>query len=133
MLMSYVRAFETLDASVVVPFYQLPCTFVRPDGVWVVSDHETAVTLAAHLIDHARSQGFARTRVPELKVRRLAAELAMLTGVFVRYDGDDAEIGRFGFTYVARLEGVAWKIVVAIGHDATAASSVEEVSSGDDT
>ena len=62
MLHAYVRAFETLEAAAVAPFYQLPCTFIRPDGVWVVSDEATAVTLAAHLIDHARSQGYEQRR-----------------------------------------------------------------------
>lgn len=117
-LTSYVRAFESQEAQAVVPFYRLPCTFVRPDGVWIVSDQATALTLAAHMIDHARNQGYKRTEIAELNVRRLASELALLSGVFTRYDAGDAEIGRFGFTYVVRVEDGAWKIVVAMAHDA---------------
>jgi hypothetical protein len=86
MLTAYVRAFETMIAEAVVPFYDLPCTFIRPDGVWVVQDAAAAVTLANHLIDHARSQGYQRTDVSRLAVRTLAANLAELKGVFVRYD-----------------------------------------------
>ncbi len=123
MLTSYVRAFETMDAHAVVPFYNLPCTFIRPDGVWVVSDHETAVALAAHMIDHARSQGYARTAIENVTARTLAANLAMLSGVFVRHDRGDAVIGRFGFTYVVRQEGGAWTIVVAMAHDAPASET----------
>jgi ketosteroid isomerase-like protein len=118
MLGSYVSAFESLDVAAVVPFYQLPCTFIRPDGVWVVSDDATLVTLAAHLIDHARSQGYRRTKTLDLVVRRLAAGLATMTGVFIRYNATDEEIGRFGFTYVVRREGGKWKIIVAVAHDA---------------
>jgi len=118
MLNEYVKAFETLEASAVIPFYQLPCTFIRPDGVWVVSDDATAVTLAAHLIDHARSQGYRRTETWDLEVRRLASELAIMTGVFVRYNAAAEEIGRFGFTYIVRGDNGSWKIVVAIAHDA---------------
>ncbi len=118
MLYEYVKAFETLEASAVTPFYQLPCTFIRPDGVWVVSDDATAATLAAHLIDHARSQGYRRTKTLDLEVRRLAAGLALMTGVFARTNAADEEIGRSGFTYVVRRDDGAWKIVVAIAHDA---------------
>jgi len=118
MLNEYVKAFETLEASAVAPFYQLPCTFIRPDGVWAVSDDATAVTLAAHLIDHARSQGYRRTETRDLEVRRLAAELAMMTGIFVRYNAAAEEIVRSGFTYVVRKDNSSWKIVVAIAHDA---------------
>ena len=105
MLHAYVRAFKTLEAAAVAPFYQLPCTFIRPDGVWVVSDEATAVTLAAHLIDHARSQGYERTETLNLTVRRLAVELATMTGVFARYDAANEEIGGSG--YVVRSDGGA--------------------------
>jgi hypothetical protein len=119
MLNEYVKAFETLEASAVAPFYQLPCTFIRPDGVWMVSDNATAVTLAAHLINHARSQGYRRTETRDLEVRRLASELALMTGVFVRHNAAAEEIGRSGFTYVVRRDDSSWKIVVAIAHDAS--------------
>jgi hypothetical protein len=117
MLNDYVKAFETLDASAVTPFYRLPCTFIRPDGVWVVSDDATAATLAAHLIDHARSQGYWRTETRNLEVRRLAAELDIMTGVFVRTNAANEEIGRSGFTYLVRRDDGAWRIVVAVAHD----------------
>jgi hypothetical protein len=117
MLSEYVRAFETQEASAVAPFYQLPCTFIRPDGVWVVSDNATAMTLAAHLIDHARSQGYRRTETRDLEVRRLTSELAMMTGIFVRYNAAAEEIGRSGFTYLVRRDDGVWRIVVAVAHD----------------
>ena len=118
MLNAYVRAFETLRGEAVVPFYALPCTFIRPDGVWVVQDEVTALGLANHLIEHAKAQGYTRSEVPDLTIRTLAPGLAELTGVFVRYDGSDAEIGRFGFTYLVHCGADGWKIVVAAAHDA---------------
>ena len=118
MLTAYVRAFETLSAEAVVPFYDLPCTFVRPDGAWVVQDEAAAVALVNHLIDHARSQGYLHTDVSRLAVRTLAANLAELEGVFVRYDAAQEEITRFGFTYIVRHGDRGWRIVVAVAHDA---------------
>lgn len=118
MLAAYVRAFETLNAEAVVPFYDLPCTFVRPDGAWVVQDEAAALVLVNHLVEHARSQGYHRTDISRLAVRTLAANLAELEGVFVRYDAAQEEIARFGFTYIARRGDRGWRIVVAVAHDA---------------
>jgi hypothetical protein len=117
MLTAYVRAFETLSTAAVVPFYDLPCTFIRPDGVWVVQDEAAAAVLATHLIEHARSQGYHRTDISRLAVRTLAANLAELEGVFVRYDAAQEEIARFGFTYIVRHGDRGWRIVVAVAHD----------------
>jgi len=119
MLEAYVRAFESLRADVVVPFYLLPCTFIRPDGLWVVSDHETTIVLVNHLIEHAQSQGYRRTVISEVATRSLAPSLAELSGVFERFDEHDAFIGRFGFTYILRAVADGWKIVVAIAHEAS--------------
>ena len=124
MLIAYIRAFETLRAEEIVPFYELPCTFIRPDGVWVVQDEATALALVAHLIEHAKSQGYRRTDVSGLTMRTLAPGLAELGGVFVRYDASDAEIARFGFTYIVRGGSDGWRIVVAMAHDARTETTV---------
>jgi len=117
LLASHLRAYEERDAAAVVRLYSRPCTFIRPDGVWIVDDDATASVLVAHLIDHARSQGWERTAMLGLKVKPLAVTLAMLTGTFVRYSGDGDEIARSGFTYLARRDGESWKIAVAAAHD----------------
>lgn len=121
-LFAYVRAFETLHAEQVVPFYSLPCTFIRPDGVWVVQDEATALVLVKHLMDHAVSQGYKRTEVAQLTARPLASSLAELSGNFERFDESGAPIGVFGFTYLLRRVADQWQIVVAAAHDPVAAA-----------
>jgi hypothetical protein len=118
MLKAYVRAFESLRADEVIPFYELPCTFIRPDGVWVVQDEATALVLADHLIEHAKGQGYHRTEISELTMRTLAPAMVELYGVFVRYSASQAEISRFGFTYIIRGDFDRWRIVVAVAHEA---------------
>ncbi|MBK9317358.1 MAG: hypothetical protein IPM55_24390 [Acidobacteria bacterium] len=118
MLNTYIRAFESLRADEVVHFYQLPCTFIRPDGVWIVQDEATVLVLVNHLIEHAKAQGYHRTEVSEIKMRTLAQELVELNGVFIRYGASQSEISRFGFTYIIRNNLNKWKIVVAIAHNA---------------
>ncbi|MFN7986491.1 MAG: hypothetical protein U0529_03400 [Thermoanaerobaculia bacterium] len=121
MLAAYVRAFESLNAEAVVPFYSLPCTFIRPEGVWVVSEEASALALVRHLIDHAKAQRYHRTETSGLTVRSLAPTLAELSGVFIRHDELGSEVGRFGFTYIGRSDSGTWRIVVAVAHDAAAA------------
>ena len=84
LLDAYVRALETQRAEAVVPFYDLPCTSIRPDGTWIAQDEATALVLAGRLIDHARSQGYHRTEIAEATLSPLAAGLAELAGVFIR-------------------------------------------------
>jgi hypothetical protein len=83
-----------------------------------VQDEAAALVLVAHLIEHAKSQGYRSTAVSELTMRTLAPELAELGGVFVRYDESGAQIARFGFTYIVRGGSAGWRIVVALAHDA---------------
>ena len=83
-------------------------------------DEATALVLVGHLQEHAKSQGYCRTSVPELSMRKLGPGLAELSGVFARHDTSGSEIGRFGFTYVLRLTSDGWKILVAVAHDAVA-------------
>lgn len=61
-----------------------------------------------------------RSQILELEVRRLAVNLASLSGVFLRYDAQDAEILRFGIAYTMLSDADRWKIVVATAHDALA-------------
>lgn len=118
MLEAYVRAFESLRADEVIPFYELPCTFIRPDGFWVVQDEATALVLAGHLIEHAKGEGYHSTEISELTMRTLAPEMVELNGVFVRLSASRTEIVRFGFTYIIRGNVDGWRIVVAVAHDA---------------
>lgn len=131
MLTAYVHAFETLRADEVIAFYRLPCTFIRSDDAWIVQDEATALVLAGHLIEHAKGQGYCRTEVSELTTRALAPGLAELSGVFVRYNAAQSEIGEFGFTYIVRADADRWRIVVAVAHDArTEVTVLPSVSGG---
>lgn len=111
-------AFETLDADAVVPFYHSPCMFISPLGVIQVSDSSAARGVASHLIEHARSQGYRRTKIHDLEVRTLAEGLASISGVFSRFNANEEELGRFGFAYTMRNGPAGWKIVVAMAYDA---------------
>jgi hypothetical protein len=117
---AYIKAFETLDPEVAVPFYHVPALFVAPQGVFAAPDANAARALLTQYMDQLRSQSYRRTDVHGLKVSPLSSGLANCSGVFVRFNASGAEIARLGFTYTMRESGGSWKIVVAIVHDPVA-------------
>ncbi len=117
---TYMRAFETLDPEAALPFYDLPSMFIAPQGVFVVPNADTARALLSQFMAQLRSQSYRRTEVVGLKVRKLSPGLASCTGTFVRFNTNDEEITRLGFTYTMRIAG-SWKIVVAALHEPVAA------------
>jgi len=120
---AYVRAFESLDSLAVASFYHLPCMFIVPGGVALISDSDAARDLASKLIEQARSQDYRRTEILNLEVKTLAEPLALLSGVFARFNSNEEEMSRFAFVYTMRRDGTGWRIVVAIAHEAPAAQT----------
>jgi len=112
---AYMRAFETLDPEAALPFYHLPSIFVSSQGVFAVPDEQTARALMSQFMGQLRSQSYQRTEVVGLTVWRLSPDLASCSGVFVRFDTQNDEIARLGFTYTLR-HAQSWKIAVAIVH-----------------
>lgn len=117
---TYMRAFETLDPEVPLPFYHLPSMFIAPQGVFVVPDTDTARALLSQFMGQLRCQSYSRTEVLGLTVRKLSPSLASCAGTFVRFNTGGEEIVRLGFTYTMRNAG-SLKIIVAALHGPVAA------------
>ena len=113
---AYTRAFETLDPEAAVPFYHVPAMFIAAQGVFPISDTDTARALVSQFMAQLRSQSYRRTEVAGLVVRQLSPVLAACTGTFVRFNTAGEEIARLGFTYTLRRSD-SWKIIVAIVHE----------------
>ena len=117
MLTEYVRAFETLDPTAFVPYYNLPCMFITPTRLMAVPDAATAQALASELVAQARKQGYTRTEfLGPLDCRMLSANLAMLSGVFRRFNSTDQVILEFGFTYILNKDDKGWRIAVVAAY-----------------
>lgn len=117
-LNAYVRAFETLDAAQFASYYHLPCQFITPAGVFAITDDTALQSMLAFAVQQAREQGYQRTEtVGDIQTRMLAADVALLSGVYRRLDAKNQEITRFGFSYTLRRGANGWQIVSAIIHD----------------
>jgi hypothetical protein len=116
---AYIRAFETLDPDSALRFYHVPGMLIAAQGVFPVSDTDTARKLVSQFMAQLRSQSYRRTEVVDLTVRQLSQVLASCAGTFVRFNTAGEEIARLGFTYTMRHSD-SWKIVVAILHEPVA-------------
>ncbi len=116
---TYMRALETLNPEAALQFYHVPGMFIAPQGVFVMTDTDTARALLSQFMSQLRSQSYLRTEVVGLSVRNLSPDLASCTGTFVRFNTGGEEIARLGFTYTMRNAG-SWKIIVAALHEPVA-------------
>jgi len=120
---AYIRAVESLDPEVMLPFYHLPSLFISPQAVHRLPDVHAARALLAMVVEQLRAQAYRRTEVSGFKVCSLASGLASCTGVFARFNSADQEIARLGFSYTLRQTDGSWKSVVALVHDPLVASA----------
>ncbi len=116
-LNAYVKAFETLDPNEVIPFYELPCLFLSPQGSIAASDNETTRGIVSMLMAQMKAEGYRRTQITSLETRHLGKHLMSLFGTFQRHDSKDQPIAQFGFSYLMRLTESTWRIRVAIAHE----------------
>src|ERR1700751_5689127 len=83
---AYLRAFETMDPEIALPFYHLPSMFIVPQGVSPVPDTNTARALLSQFMGQLRNQSYRRTEVVDLTVRNLSRDLASCGGTFIRFN-----------------------------------------------
>lgn len=115
-LRAYVTAFETLDVDAFLPYYSVPVVFIA-HLLPIVAESHIARMLASKLVADAKAADYRRTEILDLTTKTLTSTIAMLSGVFVRYNSSNGVIDRSGFTYTMHNDGTRWKIVVAILHD----------------
>ena len=116
---AYISAFETLDPEAALPFYHVPGMFIAGQGIFPISDTDTARALLSQFMAQMRNQSYRRTEVVDLTTRQLSPVLASWAGTFVRFNTAGEEIARLGFTYTLRRSD-SWKIIVAIVHELAA-------------
>lgn len=116
-LIDYTRAFASLDARQVVPFFEVPCLFVSSANSVSTATIEAVEGVVQALVAQASHSNYARTEIIDLVTRSLGAALHWLAGTFVRYDAFGVEVARFGFSYVMRRRDDQWRIVVALAHE----------------
>ena len=117
-LADYYRAFSSLDAQAVWPYFHEPSQLVSPAGV-VATPTRAAVGAAFQpVMDALRARGFARSELINLHLKRLSATTMIAGGVAVRTKTDGQELERAGVVYVLQKTNGEWQIATIVIHEA---------------
>ena len=117
-LTDYYRAFSTLDAEAVKPYFHEPSQLVSPAGVGTTPTRAAVTTLFQPVMDALRARGFAKSELTDLRLKRLSAASVIAGGVAVRRKTDGQELERAGVVYLLQNTNAGWQIATIVIHDA---------------
>jgi ketosteroid isomerase-like protein len=113
----YIQAFQSLRASAVPSYFQLPFMLIADNGVRALTDAASLEAFVGQLMEGLKSRDFARSEITDMRVHRLSEKLALVSVHRIRYKDDGGELERLGETYTFRRLDDGWKIAAAIVHD----------------
>jgi ketosteroid isomerase-like protein len=117
-LTDYYRAFSTLDAQAVLPYFHEPSQLVSPAGVGSTPTRAAVVAVFQPAMDALRARGFAKSELTNLHLKGLSATTAIAGGVAVRRKTDGQELERAGVVYLMQKTDAGWQIATIVIHDA---------------
>jgi ketosteroid isomerase-like protein len=114
----YYRAFSTLDAEAVKPYFHEPWQLVSPAGVGVGTTRAALAAVFQPAMEALRARGFAKSELINLHLKRLSAATMIAGGVAVRRKTDGEELERAGVVYLMQKTNAGWQIATIVIHDA---------------
>ena len=117
-LIDYYRAFSTLDAQAVLPYFHEPSQVVSPAGVIAFPTRAAVAAAFQPTMDALRARGFAKAELTNLQLKGLSGTTAIAGGVAVRRKTDGQELERAGVAYLMQKTGAGWQIATIVIHDA---------------
>ena len=124
-LADYYRAFSSLDAQAVWPYFHEPSQLVSPAGVVAMPTRAAVAAAFQPSMDALRARGFAKSELINLHVKRLSATTVIAGGVAVRTKTDGQELNRTGVVYLLQKTNGEWQIATIVGHEANDAIRLE--------
>lgn len=108
----YAQAFETLEPSVVLPFYQYPAILITEQKSVTITNKIIGWAAFKIAMTGLKGRGYHHGKTEALEVRQLRDNLAIITGTVIRYKKDNSELERFDLNYTLRKVKSDWKIIV---------------------
>ena len=113
---SYLDTFHTGEAKAMVPFYHAPCLFITDQGVTLLANEAEIEKLFAQVIEGLKGRNYSHTEVTDVQIKELSAEIALFSGLAVRYTKTGEELERLSATYTMRKSNNAWQFVTVVAH-----------------
>jgi len=117
-LADYYRAFSSLDAQAVRPYFHEPSQLVSPAGVVATPTRAALAAAFQPMMDALRTRGFAKSELIDLHLKRLSATTVIAGGVAVRTKTDGQELERAGVVYLLQNTNGEWQIATIVIHEA---------------
>ena len=117
-LTDYYRAFSTLDAQAVLPYFHEPSQLVSPAGVVPTPTRATVAAAFQPIMDGLRSRHFAKSELINLHLKRLSANTVIAGGIAVRRKTDGQELEQAGVVYILQRTNAGWEFAAVVIHDA---------------
>jgi ketosteroid isomerase-like protein len=117
-LTDYYRAFSTLDAQAVLPYFHEPSQLVSPAGVVPTPTRAAVAAVFQPAMEALRARAFAKSELTNLHLKRLSASTAIAGGIAVRSKTDGQELERAGVVYLLQKTNAGWQIATIVIHDA---------------
>jgi ketosteroid isomerase-like protein len=117
-LADYYRAFSSLDAQAVWPYFHEPSQLVSPAGVMAMPTRAAVAAAFQPSMDALRARGFAKSELINLHAKRLSATTVIAGGVAVRTKTDGQELERAGVVYLLQKTNGKWQIATIVIHEA---------------
>ena len=117
-LADYYRAFSSLDAQAVRPYFHEPSQLVSPAGVVATPTRAALAAAFQTMMDALRTRGFAKSELIDLHLKRLSAATVIAGGVAVRTKTDGQELERAGVVYLLQNTNGEWQIATIVIHEA---------------
>jgi len=117
-LADYYRAFSSLDAQAVWPYFNEPSQLVSPAGVVATPTRAAVAAAFQPVMDGLRARGFAKSELINLHLKRLSATTMIAGGVAVRTKTDGQELERAGVVYLLQKTNGEWQIATIVIHEA---------------
>ena len=117
-LTDYYRAFSTLDAEAVKPYFHEPSQLIGPAGAGSAPTRAALAAFFQPSMEALRARGFAKSELINLHLKRLSAATVIAGGVAVRRKTDGEELERAGVVYLMQKTNAGWQVATIVMHDA---------------
>jgi hypothetical protein len=120
----YAEAFQALKPAKILPFFHFPVMMISPERVAVIGNPVIGYVGFGKEMRKLKRRCFKGSEARSLKVQQLSDNMAIVTGVVVRYkqckhESQPTILECFNMNYTMRKVNGAWKIVVGVLTDTT--------------
>ncbi len=117
MFNEYVQAFQTLESHAVASYCHIPCMFIAPQGVRMMTNSSEVETLLTGMMSALKTRDYTRSEITDMRVSVMSACNALVSVRRIRYRSDGRELEQLGETYTLRKVASVWKILTAMVHE----------------